>query len=187
MTISVPSLIFQALQQAITDHEPEFVSLKRGAQKLCEGPSEEAEYFEHVSQVQEHPSGQDLARPGQQQQQETLADYEARLEALKGRFSEAAVELGTQLEKGNKFESGMAGLSDWLSSLEGDMDGLKVHDPKSSAIKAQQGRCQVWKQKSNNLLIVEIFHGRKVSLTKAGGEIGEIFSWQKFPATWWYL
>ena len=96
-----------------------------------------------MSQVQEHPSGQDLTRPGQQQQQETLADYEARLEALKGRFSEAAVELGTQLEKGNKFKSGMAGLSDWLSSLEGDMDGLKVRDPKSSAIEAQQGRCQV--------------------------------------------
>ena len=96
-----------------------------------------------MSQVQEHPSGQDLARPGQEQQQETLADYEKRLEALKGRFGEAAVELGAQLEKGNEFESGMAGLSDWLSSLEGEMDGLRVRDPKSSAIEAQQGRCQV--------------------------------------------
>ena len=143
-TISIPSLIiFQALQQAITDHEPEFVYLKRGAQKLCEGPSEEAEYFQHVSQVQEHPSGQDLARPGQEQQQETLVDYEKRLEVLKGRFGEAAIELGAQLEKGNKFESGMAGLTDWLSGLEGEMDGLRVRDPKSSAIEAQQGCCQV--------------------------------------------
>ena len=115
---------------------------------MCEGPSEEAEYFQHVSQVQEHPSGQDLTRPGREQQQETLADYEARLEALKGKFSEAAVELGTQLEKGNKFQSGMAGLSDWLSGLEEELDGLKVHDPKSSVIEAQQGRCQVWSKES---------------------------------------
>ena len=96
-----------------------------------------------MSQVQEHPSGQDLARPGQKQQQETLADYESRLEALKQKFSEAAVDLSTQLEKSNKFQSGMTGLSDWLSDLEGKLDGLKVHDPKSSAIEAQQGRCQV--------------------------------------------
>lgn len=143
LTISAPSLLFQALQQAITDHEPEFVSLKRGAQKLCEGPSEETEYFQHVSQVQAHPSGQDLPRPGRQQQQETLADYEERLEALKGRFGEAAISLGAQLEKGNEFESGMAGLSEWLSGLEGEMEGLKVRDPKSSAIEAQQGQCQV--------------------------------------------
>ena len=49
-----------------------------------------------------------------------------------------------QLEKGNKFESGMAGLSNWLSGLVDEMEGLRVQDPKSSAIEAQQGRCQVY-------------------------------------------
>ena len=133
----------QVLQQAITDHEPEFVYLKKEAQKLCEGPTQEANYFNHLSKVSERPSGQDLARPGKDQQQETLADYEARLEALKNKVSDEAAALNTQLEKGNEFQSGMANLSSWLSGLEGELDGLKVRDPKSSVIESQQGHCQV--------------------------------------------
>lgn len=110
---------------------------------MCEGPSQEAEYFERLSQVKEHPEGRDLPRPGKEKQQETLDDYEARLEALKQHVSKATAELNEQMEKGNKFQSGMTDLSDWLSGLEEEMDGLKVHDPKSSAIEAQQGHCQV--------------------------------------------
>ena len=136
-------MILQDLQQTITDHEPEFVSLKKEAEKLCEGPSNEAKHFEELSKVREHPAGQELARPGKDQQQETLADYEARLEALKQKVSERAAALNTQLEKGNKFQSGMADLSSWLSGLEGELDGLKVRDPKSSVIESQQGHCQV--------------------------------------------
>lgn len=101
--------------------------------------------------MKEHPVGQDLARPGQEQQQETLADYEARLEALKQKVVQANAELGAQLEKGNKFQSGMADLTGWLSGLEGELDGLKVRDPKSSVIESQQGHCQVGNNRCTNL------------------------------------
>ena len=146
MTHSLCSIIYdklQDLQQAIADHEPEFVSLKKEALKLCEGPGNEAEYFERLSKVREHPAGQDLDRPGKDQQQETLADYESRLEVLKQKVSKKTAALNTQLEKGNKFQSGMADISSWLAGLEGELDGLKVHDPRSSVIESQQGCCQV--------------------------------------------
>ena len=110
---------------------------------MCEGPSEEVEYFEHLSRVKDHPEGRDLPRPGKDTQQETLEDYEARLEALKQKVTEATAELNAQLEKGNRFQSGMSDLTDWFSSLEGELDGLKVTNPKSTAIETQQGLCQV--------------------------------------------
>ena len=129
------------------------------AQKLCEGPSTEVEHFSHLAQLKDSPPGQDLPRPGKEQQQETLADYETRLEALKQKFSEATAELTTQLEKGKKFESGMADLSKWLSGLESEMDDLKLRDPKSAAIESQQAHCQVCTFKDTPINVVGLFSG----------------------------
>ena len=133
----------QALQQAISDHEPEFTSLKNEAEKLCNGPAQEAEHFHRVAQLKAPPAGRDSARPGKEQQSETLADYETRLDALKKRFSDATSELNSQLEKGTKFQSGLADLSGWLAGLGAEMNDLKIHSPKSSVIESQQAHCQV--------------------------------------------
>ena len=142
-TIS-PSL--QALQQNITDHEPEFVSLKREINKLCDGPNAESAYFDKLSGIcmEGCPVGRDLPRPGQAEQDGTIADYDRRLEELKKKLSEQFHALNSQLERGKEFESMTSDLSSWLDELEGGLDNFKVRDPKSDVIKAQQQQCQVY-------------------------------------------
>lgn len=138
------TLCFQALQQAISDHEPEFVSLKREAQKLCKGPDAESALFDKVSLERDgSPVGCTLPRPGQKEQEETLADYERRLEALRNKLSEKTSDLNSQLEKGKEFESLTSELSSWLDSIEDKLGDFGIKDPKSAAIKSQQGQCKV--------------------------------------------
>lgn len=133
----------QAFQQDITDHEPEFVSLKREIHKLCEGPDAESAYFDKASSKEEDPVGRNLPRPGQKEQDDIIADYENQLESLKKQLTVQLDELGTQLEKGKQLESLTSDFSSWLDELESGLDDLKIQDPKSSAIKTQQMKCQV--------------------------------------------
>ena len=140
----------QGLQQAITDHEPEFTSLKREAQKLCEGPPNEAEFLARVSQDKEEASGQVAARPGQEQLEGTISDFDDRLEALKKKLRADSDDLNSQLDKARQFQDGLTKLLAWVTEAEGELDHLKISDPQSTAIEKQQQTCQVLYQ--GNLL-----------------------------------
>ena len=134
----------QSLQQSISDHEPEFTSLRRESQKLCEGPGQEKPLYQHLAEFQDKTaSGQDATRPGQQEQEETLDDYERRLEALKRTFSEFSSVLAGQFGKAREFADGVSALLDWLAGTDAEVEGLKIRDPKSSAIELQLQKCNV--------------------------------------------
>ncbi len=139
------SLFEQAFQQNVTDHEPEFVSLKRGINKLCDGPNAESAHFDKLSGigVEGCPVGRNLPRSGQAEQDGIIEDYERRLEALKTKLSTQSQTLHSQLERGKEFETVTSDLSSWLDDLEGGLDDFKIRDPKSDEIKSQQQKCQV--------------------------------------------
>ena len=44
--------------------------------------------------------GRDLPRPGQKEQQDIIADYDDRVEALKAKLAKQSADLSTQLKKG---------------------------------------------------------------------------------------
>lgn len=139
-------IFLQAIQQHITDHEPEFVSLKRGVQELCNGPSAESAHNDALSSLDDKEGrvmGRDLPRPGQKEQLDTIADYDKRVEALKRKLAKQSADLSTQLKKGEEFDSLTSDLSSWLDELERGLDDFKISDPKSGVICAQQEKCQV--------------------------------------------
>lgn len=138
-------LLSQAFQQDITDHEPEFVFLKREINKLCEGPDAESAHFDKLSGIAAEGCsvGRSLPRPGQAEQDRIIANYEERLAALRGKMVEHSETLNTQLEKGKEFETVTSDLSAWLDDLEAGLDDFKIRDPNSEVIKAQQQKCQV--------------------------------------------
>ena len=135
----------QTLQQSITDHEPEFVSLKREIQTLCTETAAESAYLDRAAPLCKDgcPVGCQLPRPGQQEQDNIICDYEQRLEALRRMLTERAVDLASQLEKGKEFEGVTSDLAKWLDGLEAGLEDFKIRDPRSEAIRAQQERCQV--------------------------------------------
>lgn len=113
---------------------------------MCEGPSNESEYFSKLSQVSQDKqlaSGQDTARPGQQELEETLTGFTNRLEALRQKLSGLSMDFGSQLEKANEFQDVLQGLLSWVAEAEGRLDDLKVHDTTSTAIEQQLQKCQV--------------------------------------------
>ena len=117
--------------------------MKREAQTLCEGPPTEAEYLTRVSQGKEPAPGQAAARPGQDQLEETISDFDKRLEALKKKLKIDLDNLTAQLEKATQFQDILAGLLSWVTEAEGELESLKISDPQSVAIEKQQQRCQV--------------------------------------------
>lgn len=129
----------------MNDHEPEFVSLKREVQILCDGPSTEAAYFDMVIPVcvDGCPVGRDLARPGQMEQNKIIADYERRLEALRKTLDKQSAVLSSQLEKAKEFENLTSELALWLGDMEEGLDEFKIRDPSSDVIRAQLQKCQV--------------------------------------------
>ena len=86
-------------------------------------------------------SGQ--ARPGQEQQEETLIDFSDRLEALKRKLTGAYSDLTSQLQKAKELQDVLQGLLAWVTEADKELDGLEVRDPSSAAIDTLQQRCQV--------------------------------------------
>ena len=117
--------------------------MKREAQTLCEGPPTEAEYLTRASQGKETAPGEAAARPGQDQLEETINDFDKRLEALKKKLKIGLDDLTAQLEKATQFQDILAGLLSWVTEAEGELEGLKITDPQSAAIEKQQQKCQV--------------------------------------------
>lgn len=117
--------------------------MKRESQTLCEGPPTEAEYLTRVSQGKEPAPAQAAARPGQDQLEETISDFDKRLEALKKKLKIDLDNLTAQLEKATQFQDILAELLSWVTEAEGELESLKISDPQSVAIEKQQQRCQV--------------------------------------------
>ena len=134
----------QTLQQAITDHEPEFVSLQRELVNISQGPTIEPAFYDRLSKdLQSSSSGKDKPRPGQQTQEETLKDYQERLDALKRSLVSTAEGLASKLEQSAQFKGDMAGLLDWMNDVVGRIDELVIRDPKSVPIEEQCSKCKV--------------------------------------------
>ena len=96
-----------------------------------------------MSQGKEPAPGQAAARPGQDQLEETISDFDKRLEALKKKLKIDLDNLTTQLEKATQFQDILAGLLSWVTEAEGELESLKISDSQSVAIEKQQQRCQV--------------------------------------------
>ena len=161
------SVHLQDLLQSISDHEPDFVSLKRDAKTLCQGPANEqgllsknlevrdssaefvAKQLDDIatvqsSQVQGVSPGQPvLPRPGQGELENTLLDYDRRLEEIKNKLKLYLTERETQLESARECDGLLDGMMSWLDTCEADMDALRVRDPSCAAIEKQQQTCQV--------------------------------------------
>lgn len=131
--------------QDVTDHEPEFTSLKREVHILCEGPSTESAYFDKAVPlcVDGCPIGHDLARPGQAEQDKIIDNYDRRLESLRKKLDGQLAKLNSQLKKGKEFESLTTGLSSWLGNMDEGINEFKIHDPSSIVIRSQLQKCQV--------------------------------------------
>lgn len=157
----------QDLLQSISDHEPDFVSLKRDAKTLCQGPANEqgllskelevrdssaefvAKQLDDIAKVQSSqvqgvsPGQPVLPRPGQGELESTLLDYDRRLEEIKNKLKLYLTERETQLESARECDGLLDGMMSWLDTCEADMDGLRVRDPSCAAIEKQQQTCQV--------------------------------------------
>ena len=133
----------QSLQQAITDHEPEFVSLQRELDTLCHGPSTEPAFFDHLSEKLHSSSGREQPRPGQQTQEDTNSDYQRRLDALRRKLDSDCSELGSKLEASSQFRGDVTELSGWAEEMLGHMDELVIRDPKSVTLEEQHSKCKV--------------------------------------------
>ena len=155
--------------QSISDHEPDFMSLKREAHTLCQGPSDEHKLLSSHSQlrdssspfvakqldniaVEKPESGQrsspgklcwTRSRPGQVELESRLEDYERRLENLKKKLGVCLSERETQLESARECEALLGEMGAWLKGGVAKLDELRVRDPKRSVIEDQQNKCQV--------------------------------------------
>ena len=131
--------------QDVSDHEPEFTSLKREVVLLCAGPAMEPTYSDKVAPLcmAGCPLGRELPKPGQEEQNSIIEDYDRRLEALRRKMEDRLGELNKQMKKGQELESKADGLSSWLSDIAQRLADLRIWDPKSSAISSQLQDCQV--------------------------------------------
>ena len=170
--MSLKYVLSQNLLQSVTDHEPEYVHLKRDASTLCEGPHDEQELFDAHSRLcdssaeyvakqlddsvanaqttddkdQSSSLGQQKStrpRPGQVELEETLSDYDHRLEDLKNKLKMCLSESESQLEKAKECENVLEGMRLWLKEGVAQLDDLQVKDPKCAVIETQQQKCQV--------------------------------------------
>lgn len=83
------------------------------------------------------------ARPGQEQLEGTISDFDDRLESLKKKLRADSDDLNSQLDKAAQFQDSLTKLLAWVAKAEGELDGLKISDPQSTAIEGQQQTCQV--------------------------------------------
>ena len=151
MYVCLLASLLQDLLQSISDHEPEYVSLKKEASALCQGPSNETDLLSKSSQVQDSSAAfvaeqlaqVAMARPGQDQLEATLSDYDRRLEELKARLAGSVGELERQLERARECDGVMGGLLSWVEAGEAELDSLRVRDPSSAVIEGQQQKCEV--------------------------------------------
>ena len=161
--------------QSISDHEPDYHSLKRDTHTLCQGPQDEqeliarnsslrdsssqfvaeqladtAKQYAPVAEQQSTSTGQPssaaaVSRPGQAELEQTLSEYDRRLEELKSKLRGSLSEREQQLESAKECEGLLEGVMSWLDVCEADLDGLRVRDPSSAVIEEQQQNCQVHK------------------------------------------
>jgi len=83
------------------------------------------------------------ARPGQEQLEGTISDFDDRLESLKKKLRVDSEDLNSQLDKAAQFQDSLTELLAWVAEAEGELDDLKISDPQSTAIERQQQTCQV--------------------------------------------
>ena len=83
------------------------------------------------------------ARPGQGQLEGTISDFDDRLESLKKKLRVDSEDLNSQMNKAAQFQDSLTKLLAWVAEAEGELDGLKISDPQSTAIERQQQTCQV--------------------------------------------
>ena len=137
--------LIQALQQLLTDHQPELVSLRKESQHLFVGPESEPTYLSQLNEAfpGDTNSASGVARPGQRELEETLSDYEARFEALKQRLQSSSSQLSSQLEQAKKLKECLETLLSWVAEAEGQLDNLSVCELSSSVVNTQLQNCQV--------------------------------------------
>ncbi len=133
----------QVLQQAITDHEPELVSLQRELEDLSLGPVIEPAFYDRLSQDLQCSSGRDEVRPGKEKQESTLKDYEERMNALKRTLNFKTEELASKLEQSSQFKDSLAGLLSWMDKTASRLDELVIRDPARVVIEEQHSKCKV--------------------------------------------
>ena len=140
--------LFQEILQSISDHEPDYVSLKRNAHTICEGPSDGKGLLANMSQMCESSAGfvaeaqlQMLGRPGQAVMQSILSNYDRRLEELKKKLKVCLSERESLLERTRECDSLLSEMMSWMKGA--DLEGLRVRDPSSAVIQNQKHKCQV--------------------------------------------
>ena len=158
----------QSLLQLISDHEPEYVSLKREGHTLCQGPSNEQGLLPMMSQLKDSSAefvaktldditkstsdpekgestspGKPNTRPGQVELEETLSDYDRRLQDLKNKLQLCLDDREKQLSCARDYEGVVKTMMSCLEGGGAQLDGLNVRDPTSDTIQKQQLVCQV--------------------------------------------
>lgn len=110
-----------------------------------EGPKSEPAYLSQLNQAFSGGanSAAGVARPGQEQLEETLSDYEARVEALKQKLHSSSSQLSSQLEQAKKLDELLETLLSWVAEAEGQLDSLSVCELSSSVVNTQLQNCQV--------------------------------------------
>ena len=84
-----------------------------------------------------------MARPGEEEQEAVLREYDHRLAELKEKLAGSVGEREAQLKEAQECEESTKGLLRWMDEGAGELEGLKVCDPRSSVIAAQQQKCEV--------------------------------------------
>ena len=81
------------------------MSLQRELGTLCNGPSAESAFFDSILADLGNNSGKDDPRPGQNIQEDTINDYQTRLDALKRNLDEQQTDLISKLEQSGQFRN----------------------------------------------------------------------------------
>lgn len=121
------------------------MSLRKESQHLYEGPKAEPVYLTQLNEA--FPGGINPAsgatRPGQEEFEATLSDYEARFQALKEKLQFSSSQLSSQLERAKKLEECLKILLSWVAEAETQLDTLSVCELSSSVVNSQLQNCEV--------------------------------------------
>lgn len=123
----------------------EFTSLKREAQKLYSGSSQERSYLTQLlTQLSvERTKELEPPRPGQVQLEITLTSMEAELEGLREKLFSRQRVLSLLLERSGRFHSLLAALMGWVAKAQGEMGELDLTGPSSTLVESKLQTCQV--------------------------------------------
>ena len=119
------------------------MSLRREAQLLSKGPESEPTFLARLAESFPTCTASLAVRPGTEELEGALTDYEARVEVLKSQLGSSSTRLSSQLEEAQKFETLLESVLGWLAGAEGQREGLAVCELGSSAIGDQLQNCQV--------------------------------------------